>query len=193
MQQLTYVGYALGHQLLLSPGYCPSEPFDYAGGLVGALSLSFPMILTGIAHGPVNISLVHCDSRPEANASGWEDVAEVSLLAGTDPIVPGNIDGYEPPLGVRLDFLGPGWYRARIHARNRDAAPDLTVEEPVEDYLIEVWPAPPTQAETLKVTSEYGRIMQAPQEHVLRDDTYNPPIPKPAVDPGPASANGREL
>lgn len=192
MQQFTYVGYASEHQMLLSPAYCPPESFDYAGGLIGALSVSFPIIMTGIAYGPVNICVVHHRSRPEANTSGWEDVAEISLLPVTDPITPGSQEGNEPPQEVRLDFLGPGWYRARVHARNRDLKQDLGVEEPVEDYLIEVWPAPPTQAITLKVTSDIGKILQTPREHVMRDDPDTLPVPKPAADPGPASAGRLE-
>ena len=194
MQPLTYVGYASGHQMLLSPAYCPPEPFDYVGGLIGALSISFPIIETGVAYGPVNISVVHHHSRPEASTSDWEDVAELSILTETYPIILGVEDGVgldePPPQEARLDFLGPGWYRIRVHARNRDAAHDLIVESPVEDYLIEVWPAPPAQAMTLKVASEYGRILQEPRQYVMRDSPYTEPVPKPAVDPGPASSGG---
>lgn len=193
MQQLTYVGYTSDHHMLLSPAYSPPEPFDCVGGLIGALSISFPIIETGVAGGPVTISVVHYDSEPEANTSDWEDVAELSILAETYPIIPGVEEGVgldEPPPDARLDFLGPGWYRIRIHARNRDAAHDLIVESPVEDYLIEVWPAPPAQAMTLKVASEYGRILQEPRQYVMRDSPYTEPVPKPAVDPGPASCGG---
>ncbi|MET4061873.1 hypothetical protein ABIB35_003450 [Arthrobacter sp. UYP6] len=192
MQQLTYVGYTSDHQMLLSPAYSPPEPFDYVGGLIGALSVSFPIIETGVAGGPVNISVVHHHSRPEANTSGWEDVAELSILAETYPIILGleeRVGLDKPPQEARLDFLGPGWYRTRIHARNRDVAHDLIVESPVEDYLIEVWPAPPAQAITLKVASAYGRILQEPRQDVMRYDTQ--PFPKPATDPGPASTDSQ--
>src|SRR5690242_353866 len=39
---------------------------------------------------------------------------------------------------------GPGTYRLRYHGRNVDAgrAAD-TADEPVDEYLLQIWPAPP--------------------------------------------------
>lgn len=42
--------------------------------------------------------------------------------------------------------MWPGWYRMRVHASGRSANPDGVSDEPVEDYLIAVWPQEPAES-----------------------------------------------
>ncbi len=62
----------------------------------------------------------------------------------------------DPPDLPVLTPAGPGSYRVRVHARGRDTAPDGVAEEPLEDYLLTVWPAPPRSDTVYKQTDEYG-------------------------------------
>jgi hypothetical protein len=87
---------------------------------------------------PVRIVRVE-DSRSQEDVS-WEDVVEVSV------IIP---DGSSPRWsswagedgGALLDLI-PGSYRVRVSARGRDqAAEDEFSDEPLDAYLIELWPA----------------------------------------------------
>jgi hypothetical protein len=43
-----------------------------------------------------------------------------------------------PQIGVLTS--GPGAYRLRVHARGRDIARGRFVDEPTEDYPLQVWP-----------------------------------------------------
>ncbi|MEU2726066.1 hypothetical protein [Streptomyces smyrnaeus] len=62
----------------------------------------------------------------------------------------------DPPDLPVLAPAGPGSYRVRVHARGRDIAPDGVAEEPVEDYLLIVWPAPPEPDTVHKQTDNFG-------------------------------------
>lgn len=56
---------------------------------------------------------------------------------------------------------GPGTYRVRVHARGRDIAPDGVAYEPVEDYLLIVWPTEPQPEDVHKQTDRYGAELRA--------------------------------
>ncbi|MEU0250885.1 hypothetical protein ABZ192_42705 [Streptomyces sp. NPDC006235] len=67
-----------------------------------------------------------------------------------------------------LASQGPGSYRLRVHARGRDRAVDQTVvDEVVESYLIQSWPAAHQDALLVKATDAYGSQVRAQQA----DDT----------------------
>lgn len=42
--------------------------------------LMVPLVFTGVDSGPINLTVEILDARPEANAPGWEDIHEVSLM-----------------------------------------------------------------------------------------------------------------
>jgi hypothetical protein len=53
---------------------------------------------------------------------------------------------------------GPGAHRLRYHARGMDAGVELDTAdeydgEPVDEYLLQIWPARPAQPQVLKLTS----------------------------------------
>ena len=86
---------------------------------------------------------------PTLEASYWEDIAEFSVLVRGEPAYVG---GFSQDYGTipRIGSAAPGWYRLRVHATGRSVAPDLVVDEPTEEYLIQVWRASP--AEPLALT-----------------------------------------
>ncbi|MFM9692239.1 hypothetical protein [Streptomyces europaeiscabiei] len=67
-----------------------------------------------------------------------------------------------------LASRGPGPYRLRVHARGRDTAVDQTVvDEVVESYLLQSWPAAHQDALLVRATDAYGAHLRAQEA----DDT----------------------
>ncbi|MEV0282415.1 hypothetical protein AB0I22_39505 [Streptomyces sp. NPDC050610] len=64
-----------------------------------------------------------------------------------------RLDSLDEPLdedrvGLPVSGTGSGWYRIRVHARSHGSGPGVELndqdldEEPVEEHLIQSWPAP---------------------------------------------------
>jgi hypothetical protein len=96
-------------------------------------------VLCGISDGPVRVRAQASDTALLPETVGWDVVAEIVFAAptGSVRVAPLFMDAV-PQIGVLTS--GPGVYRLRVHARGRDVARGRFVEEPTEDYLIQVWP-----------------------------------------------------
>lgn len=141
------------HQFAVANENWGDEPLQAnAACLVFEPRTSRVAVLSGIATGPVTVETQALTSAPPGVADGWEDVAEVSLTIGDRPL---EVVGWNEALGedARLDASGPGTYRIRVHANGRDTAPDGSVFEPVEQYLIQAWPAPHAPPVTIRAGS----------------------------------------
>jgi hypothetical protein len=132
------------HLFFLTDGSnVPVAPLTTANGLVD-VQPGAAVIRTGIHSGVVRLT-VEARSRPpqDVPTGDWEAIVEVSLDAPAGRMaVSALMDDVTDPFPP-LTQAGPGSYRARVHARGRDTDIDSTAFEPVEDYLIQVWPAPP--------------------------------------------------
>ncbi|GAA3215082.1 hypothetical protein ACFO1B_14285 [Dactylosporangium siamense] len=121
---------------------------DYSNGLINP----FPgaaAVITGTDTGNVGLSMEFYDTAPPLVTDGWDEVADFTIWAhdGILRIVE-TVDRSDPyPL---LAFQGPGGYRIRLHARDRDTAFDLAVETPIEHHLIQVWPTTQDEAEPVE-------------------------------------------
>lgn len=120
-------------------------------GLVGAADASGVYVILARRSGgsPVRIELL--DQAPGPAGEAWEDVVEVSVK------IP---DGAQPRWSSWAGESGgtvavpPGTYRLRVSARGRDAGHDGEFAPgPVDWYLLELWPAPPTDDAILRVGS----------------------------------------
>lgn len=146
------------HSFLLSDVgvFGPSLPLADANGLVVA-EPGIAVIITGIHTGNVGVRAEIHSEAPPLDLEPWEEVVEVSLEATTEGrvIVTGlGADG--PETLPALSPQGRGHYRIRVHANGRDTAVDMTTSEPVEHYLIQSWPAPPTAEVAHKHSDRYG-------------------------------------
>ncbi|MDG9709431.1 hypothetical protein [Streptomyces sp. DH10] len=92
---------------------------------------------------------------------GWEEIAEISCHSPSGELLVTSF--MEDPADLpSLASQGPGSYRLRGHARGRDSAVDqTTVDEVVESYLIQSWPAAHQDALLLKATDAYGAQVRA--------------------------------
>jgi len=146
------------HQFTISSGYGPDEPvLDGSACLLRFPTATRVAVMSGVATGPVTVHTQALSQAPTAVADGWQDVAEVSLVVGEDPLVVG---GWNLALGEdeRLDVAGPGTYRVRVHANGRDTDYDAAVFEPVEQYVVQAWPAPYAPLATLRASSDVAAL-----------------------------------
>jgi hypothetical protein len=138
----------------------PKPPFAPSNELV-ITQRGVAVIFTGISSGPVNVEVeVRREPPAQVSTDGWEEVVETMLEATVGRV---RITGLmaDPPVAFPvLTADGPGPYRIRVHARGRDTAPDLAVSDPVEDYLLVIWPARPEPEIVYKQTDTYGAMLR---------------------------------
>ncbi|EMF52728.1 hypothetical protein GTY82_32185 [Streptomyces sp. SID5476] len=134
-------------------------------GLVSAIDGAIE-VSTGIHTGDVHVSVELHAVKPEP-AAEWEEIAEISWQSpsGEALVAPLMDDPVDLP---SLASRGPGHYRLRVHARGRDTAVDQTVvDEVVESYLLQSWPAAHQEALLVRATDAYGAHLRAQEA----DDT----------------------
>lgn len=134
--------------------------FDTSNGLVFSLP-GQAVICTGISTGWVNVSVqVRRYPPAQVDADAWDEVVDHSVETATGVLRVTSVMSDAPDLPA-LTPQGPGTYRVRVHARGRDTAPDGAVDEPVEDYLLIIWPAEPQPDQIHKQTDHYGAELRA--------------------------------
>jgi hypothetical protein len=154
------------------------------GGLVDAVP-GLAAVYCGTHMGPVRVTVQVRPSAPPLDLAGWEDVAELSFTA---PVGRTTIEEWGG--GVHRDLpnltpAGPGSYRLRLHGRGRDRGwEEDTPEEPVEEHLLAIWPAPPAPHAIHKLTSQQGQARAA--QGAQTPEAL--PTVEPGFEPPPAAA-----
>ncbi len=122
-------------------------------GLVSAQG-AFAIIMTGTEQGPVRLDVELLEDEPPASEAGWDDIVEVSLDFEDE----GAFTSEAEQRNRQLPFLPEGACRLRVHARGRDIAWELGAVrgDPIEEHLIQVWPAPSAPEVSYKLTDAYG-------------------------------------
>jgi hypothetical protein len=121
------------------------------------------IMITGLQTGVVGFTVVVAEHDPGAELDQYEDVVEIDLEAHTPEIC---LVEWGDEAVHELPSLpaGVGNYRLRYHARRMDAAAKrgTNVEDNriVDEYLLQIWPAPPTPPASIKITSELARHWQ---------------------------------
>lgn len=140
-------------------GPLASDLDDTYNGLVSASDGAIE-VTTGIHTGSVQVTVELHAQRPDVTAD-WEEIAEISCNSPSGEVLVTHFmdDPAELP---SLASQGPGPYRLRVHARGRDRAVDQTlVDDVVESYLIQSWPAAHQDALLVKATDAYGAQVRA--------------------------------
>lgn len=154
------------------------------GGLTETIP-GFVVVYTGTNQGPVWVTVQVHQAAPPLELASWEDVAEVSFTAPNGQTTIQEWGGDVHQELPNLTPAGPGTYRLRLHVRGRDRGrEEVSPEEPVEEHLLAIWPAPPAPEVVHKLTSREGqaqaaRAAQAPE---------TPPTAEPPFEPPPAAA-----
>jgi hypothetical protein len=116
-------------------------------------------VLCGQEIGTVAVTAQLWDDTPPdvEDLDSWQDVAEVSVAWPSTLLDFGTTDtGNDPARQIELPH--PGDYRIRVHGRHRDDGDPRPEGAPVEEYLIQVWPAPHALPHIIKTTSETARL-----------------------------------
>jgi hypothetical protein len=134
-------------------------------GFNGLVSVhgSLAIVMTGTAAGYVRLTIDPLGSEPELLTADWDEVVEVSLwFEELGAVTTEGCEGLEdaPPLAA-----SPGNYRVRVHARGRDRGGERgsVWDSPVEEHLVQAWPAPPSAEICHKLTDAYGANFRALQ------------------------------
>lgn len=133
-----------------------------ASGLVG-VEPGVAVVLTGTQFGNVLMGVQAGESDPGLDTGRWDEVVEVSLVSGPGGQGLNVSSGGNKHEGFwQLTPPGAGSYRVRVHARGRDTGADLDVvdDEPVEEHLVQIWPAPAAPEVVHKTTDEFGAALR---------------------------------
>ncbi|MGW5153025.1 hypothetical protein [Rhodococcus koreensis] len=159
----------VGHTLYLgddTTGAISAPPPDDRS-LISGLAMSaydHLYVTTGIESGQVSLRLCGHNARPAQLTadvdSKWEDVGELSLLNPSSALSVCYFTGVDDDSAsachsVRLPPCPDATYRVRVHARGRDLFFGRHAEDPVESYLIDVWPEPWSEPMMILRTSNY--------------------------------------
>jgi len=181
------VAYSRFH--LQDRAFRPAVPTGGLAGLVTVRPCEL-VLVTGTQYGVVGCTVVVSAQDPGADLDGYEDVEEVGFASPTGVV--SLVEGGAGRPRIRdVDLLaGPGAYRVRYHARRMDQAGDPGEERPRDDYLLQIWPAPETPRERLKVTSASGRYWAELGD--VRAEAATPPVPD-GIGQGASAAGGAHV
>lgn len=179
--------YTEEHQFyVVDDGEIPSFP-NGSNGLAdpGAGESGGVIIHVGIASGDVWVSVeARGAAPPSVDLAGWEEVVEVSVRALGRLDVAAMAADVDDPFPV-LNPEGAGDHRLRVHARGRDHNIDGVDFEPVEEYLLVMWPGPPAPEVAHKQTDAYGAQSRRSPDAQPALPTGPPPTGPPQRSPGP--------
>ncbi|WP_336049493.1 hypothetical protein [Streptomyces sp. CA2R101] len=159
----------------------PMETGRWSNGLAAPMDQG-AWILTGINTGHVRVTAQRLDAAPPVEATDWEEIVEISVRS-----VAGDLrinSGYDitPDDLPALSPQGPGWYRMRVHASGRSINPDGVSDEPVEDYLIAVWPQEPAESVVIRSSKMIDEALRANADTAPDDLSHATPEPDDAAE-----------
>ncbi|PHV66895.1 transposase [Williamsia muralis] len=164
------------HQFVV--GSPSAETYEPAvTGSVMEVGPNFVTIMTGVAYGPVSLTVEVLDGQPDDfdNSSEWEMVEEATVKV-SKPIRVITLDGDYVPDFPKLPIIR-GLNTFRVSARGRDAKWDMTVDEPTEWYLMQIWKA--TQPAVMR---RLHKTDAAWSDEIVTHKTRNWWDPDPAMD-----------
>jgi len=162
-----------GQYFLRSFDYVDVSAWSYTGsnGLVASLIppgvLANPgevaVILTGTESGDVRVAVEILDESPTSiPMEDWSEIVEVSLEISGDGAFVTTVDELDED--DPLPDLPAGAIRLRVHARGRDEAYNAVEDPaPVEEHLLQVWPAAPQPENVIKLTDAVGALRRSRQ------------------------------
>ncbi|REF00715.1 hypothetical protein [Thermomonospora umbrina] len=137
----------------------PDIPVRFGNGLI-TVEPGLCVISTGIAGGPVTAEVRVHTRHPDIDGGDWDEIVELTVETTHDRMVVAALGADLPAPLPLLTPSGAGTHRVRAYARGRDSAIDASVFEPVESYLIQIWPAPPSPETIHRNTDSYGKAVR---------------------------------
>lgn len=125
-------------------------------GLVGASSGEGGYINLARRSGGSHVRIALTDSDPPLPESDYGDVVEVSVQVPVEAVVWWS--SWAGQSSGALDGIAAGSYRVRVSATGRDAGrAGEFADGVVDEYRIDLWPAPPAKDAIVRVGSEDAR------------------------------------
>lgn len=125
-------------------------------GMVGASDPDGVYVNLARRSGGSPVRIVLMDTPPMDNDAPWEDVVEVSFVLPEGHEM--RWSAWAGETGGALSGIPPGSYRLRASANGRDQGRDGEFsKDPVDAYLLQLWPAPLQPDAVLRLGSEDGR------------------------------------
>ena len=137
------------------------QPEQWVGGLLAAdPSGEAVRILCGQEIATVHVTAQMWGERPAVGATdpeAWQDIAEVSVDWYSAMLDFGTTgDGQDA--AQQMVMPGPGSYRMRVSARNRDDGDPGDDSRPTEALLVQVWQAPAEENRVIKQSSRTAHL-----------------------------------
>lgn len=132
--------------------------------------LSGFLVSTGSQWGPFSVVVQVHDADPGPVETDWQDVVEVSVEIDDEITVGEIVDG-----PVDSVTAAPGSYRLRVAAKGRTESAqrdfafpdeeddDETEPDPLEHYLLTLWPAPTAPPHVIRQDSRYAQDQISPR------------------------------
>ncbi|WP_067694742.1 transposase [Nocardia jejuensis] len=126
------------HQFVIgSPSAVTYEPA--ATGSVIEVGPNFVTVMTGVAYGPVSVTVEVLTTKPNGLSAvdAWQVIEEATIQVSKPFRVltlGGDVARDFPTLSIQK-----GLNTVRVSATGRDMNWDLTVTEPTESYLVQIW------------------------------------------------------
>lgn len=168
---------------VLDGGDIPVDTADWSNGLAAPMSHG-ALVITGIRTGDVEVTAEAGDTPPPADDDNtWEEIVEVSLQCQSGQLLVESLDLGPAEELSNLAVTGPGWYRIRVHAQGRGTNPDGTDSDPIERYLLTIWPSAEAKTAILKssdrIAAELARHTGQPERAAAPAPPAEPPMIKP--------------
>lgn len=137
-------------------------------GMIGAAVPGELSMITGTHTGAVRFTVRWLEHEPGEPEPQWEDVVEVSFVPTERTLVLSAFEEF-----YDLELPADGSLRVRYSARAMDAGHSDMADNPPDEYLLELWPAPPAPEEILRETSA-----SASYWHRMARELSPPPTPE---------------
>jgi hypothetical protein len=155
------------HQYQVAAGPDIDVGDDRIPGLLGDLGPQAVVVITGLQWGKITVTAAAVPMAPTELDPGWDVIAETDLECPEGVIAVSDWAGPDHPELGELAIAGPGRYRLRVHARNRQAGEERSREE----HHLVIWPATePAPPRLLTPMDAYGR------EFTGKDDPEGPAL-----------------
>lgn len=126
---------------------------DQVNGLAGAAAGSGVYVNLARRSGGSRVRIVLLGGKPPQPSAEFEDVVEVSLTVPEGAEV--RWASWAVETSGALREIAAGSYRLRVSGRGRDAArADELADRVLDEYVLELWPAPPAPDAVVRVGSE---------------------------------------
>ncbi|MEN3611659.1 hypothetical protein AAH979_19130 [Plantactinospora sp. ZYX-F-223] len=118
-------------------------------------------VISGANTGSLAMSVDLVEAAPPVPFDDWDEIVEVSYATTTGDAQllgwPATPQRWLPA----ISHAGPGSYRLRFHARDRDDPRNARPFEIVEAHHLAVWPGPPAPTVAHKYTDATGRYWRS--------------------------------